>query len=166
MLPMHTLVENYGQTPDKPKLTVEDALGEFPDECLAVAPERAGKLRISKELGTVMIAPADEKRLGLDHEYWHFEDMNGNWVQVSRTELIGAAMQWLEGKKLRPTLRTPDCMVNALPPAVPKMPKDSLRWALEEVSELLRRERKRVPPLRGVKVTAHSEKTGEALGYA
>jgi len=152
--------------PNESKLTVEDAIGEFPDECLAVAPERAGKLRISKELGTAMIAPADEERLGPDHEYWHFEDVNGNWVEVSRTELIGAAMQWLEGKKLRPNLRTPNCMVNALPSAVPKMPKDSLRWVLEEVRELLKRERKRVPPLRGVKVTAHSEKTGEALGYA
>jgi len=119
MLPMHTLVENYGQTP---KLTATEARKEFPEECWEIA---TGHVNIQKWTH-------DGKQY---MQRWLCQ--LGTTCKLDRRDLIAAAVEWLEGKEL----------VGLGPTTTHRrfMPKDSLRWALEEVREHLKLKKKHKP---------------------
>lgn len=133
MLPMHILVENYGQAPDKPKnLTVQGALKGYPNECLAVIPPQAGKLKITNDPGTVQLM-GDES-----DGHWHVEDECGEWLELTWAELLGAAARWLAGKEVltprRGTIRRSiDSSKRSVDLCPATWPEDPLRYYLEEV---------------------------------
>lgn len=103
---------------DKPKLTVEAARKEFPEECWEIA---TGHVNIQKWTH-------DGKQY---MQRWLCQ--LGTTCKLDRRDLIAAAVEWLEGKEL----------VGLGPTTSHRrfMPKDSLRWALEEVKEQLKLEK-------------------------